>query len=272
METRSYAQYSLNDIIFEGRNQAYGAYALRQAYPKHLVKAIFYMIGWVALFLAGAHLGLPFLSDQLHPTVPVSKIIKIQTVVLPVTEEPIVERPVTRQSPVTPVSPTRRSVSARIVPDKTLITENNTSQADLIDQEPGLTDVAVNPTTGILPADVSGNGSALGSDEGHTVRDFVEQMPEFPGGTAQMYRFIRENLRYPAVAQREGLTGVVVVTFVVGINGEIADIQVVKDIGGGTAEEAVRVIRKMKNWKPGVKNGKPVPVRFTMPLRFSLAS
>jgi protein TonB len=97
-------------------------------------------------------------------------------------------------------------------------------------------------------------------------------MPEFPGGMKQLYDFIRRTLRYPAEAQRQGLEGTVVVSFVVGKTGEISDIKVMKDFGGGSAEEAVRVIKSMKPWQPGRQNGQPVPVRFTLPLRFSLAS
>lgn len=98
-------------------------------------------------------------------------------------------------------------------------------------------------------------------------------MPDFSGGLNQMYKFIRSNLRYPAEATQLRLEGTVIVTFVVSKNGEISDIQVIKEIGGGTAEEAIHVGgTKMKPWKPGVQNGRPVPIRFTLPLRFSLGS
>jgi protein TonB len=275
METRSYHNYSLNDIIFEGRNQAYGAYALRQAYPAHLKKAVFYMFAGLALLSGVAYVGLPFQSDQLHPMVPASKVIEIQSIVLPKEEEPVIQHPVVKQTPAGSFSPTKRFVSTKIVPDNSQIIEEIPNHADFGSQEPGLINNMGDPAAAqVLSADLpDGSGLATtGEADANSIRDFVEQMPEFPGGTAKMYRFIRENLRYPSAAQQQGLEGTVVVTFVVSITGEITDIQVVKDLGGGTAEEAMRVVRKMKSWKPGIQNGRAVPVRFTLPLRFSLAS
>ncbi len=85
-----------------------------------------------------------------------------------------------------------------------------------------------------------------------------------------MYKFINKHLKYPQGAKNQGLAGNVILSFVVNASGQISDIQVIKDIGGGAGEEAIRVVSKMPNWKPGIQNHKPVPVRFVLPFRFSL--
>ncbi len=171
-------------------------------------------------------------------------------------------------------APAKRFVTARIVPDKTPVKEAIPAQTDFTNLEAGLQDALGEPGSATIPAPdnlMSGAGNAP-DGPAYEIKDYVEHMPEFPGGMKQLYDFIRRHLSYPNEAQRLGLEGTVVVTFVVGKNGEIFDIKVIKDVGGGTAEEAIRVIRNMKPWQPGQQNGQPVPVRFTLPLRFSLAS
>ncbi|HSI90347.1 MAG TPA: energy transducer TonB, partial [Adhaeribacter sp.] len=99
---------------------------------------------------------------------------------------------------------------------------------------------------------------------------FVEQAPQFPGGDAAMMKYLGENIKYPAIAQRNGLEGLVVVSFVVNRKGEISDIQVMKPLGGGLSEEAVRVIKGMPKWTPGKQNGREVNVRYNLPVRFTI--
>ncbi len=98
----------------------------------------------------------------------------------------------------------------------------------------------------------------------------VEQMPEYPGGQAALYKYIGKKLNYPAIARENGIEGLVVVQFVVNENGSLSDVKVLKDIGGGCGDEAARVIRGMPNWKPGMQRGKPVKVQFNCPVRFKL--
>ena len=274
METALIQPLSLDDIIFEGRNQAYGAYALRKAYPDHVKKATIYMFACVGVLLASVYVGLELKPDQL-PTRSSTRVIDLIDVVLPPSKDKVVEKPIIKLPKTTvATTPTRRVVTNQIVPDNTRVKEEPISPTVLDGAEPGLTDALGSPgTEGITGTDNLGDASGSATEGSDTqIRDFVEQMPEFPGGLEQMYSFIRKNLRYPAEATRLGLEGTVIVTFVVNKTGEISDIQVIKEVGGGTAEEAIRVVKKMKPWKPGVQNGQPVPVRFTLPLRFSLGS
>lgn len=98
----------------------------------------------------------------------------------------------------------------------------------------------------------------------------VESMPEFPGGDAARMKFLQDNIKYPQLARESGIQGTVYVTFVVETNGRVTDVRVLRGIGGGCDEEAVRVIQMMPNWKSGKQRGKPVRVQFNMPIRFTL--
>jgi periplasmic protein TonB len=95
-------------------------------------------------------------------------------------------------------------------------------------------------------------------------------MPSFPGGETEMLKYLGKNIRYPAAAQRAGVEGLVVLSFVVSKTGEISEIQVIKNLGAGTDEEAVRVVKTMPKWTPGKQNGRTVPVRYTLPVRFTI--
>ncbi|HPU46600.1 MAG TPA: energy transducer TonB [Bacteroidales bacterium] len=99
---------------------------------------------------------------------------------------------------------------------------------------------------------------------------FVEEYPEFPGGDKALREYILNNIKYPEVARTSGITGTVYVQFVVEKDGSISDVKVVRGIGGGCDEEAVRVVKSMPKWKPGKQRGQPVRVYFTLPIEFKL--
>ena len=98
----------------------------------------------------------------------------------------------------------------------------------------------------------------------------VEEMPEFPGGAAKMMEYIQKNITYPMMARESDIQGRVFVNFVVEPNGEISNVEVLRGIGGGCDEEAVRVVKSMPNWKPGKQRGSAVRCAFTVPIIFKL--
>ena len=98
----------------------------------------------------------------------------------------------------------------------------------------------------------------------------VEQMPEFPGGDKGFHQFIADNIKYPAEAKEEGLKGRVFVNFIVEPDGSVSDIRVLRGIGGGCDEEAVRVVESMPRFKPGMQDGEAVRVSYTVPVFFKL--
>jgi protein TonB len=98
----------------------------------------------------------------------------------------------------------------------------------------------------------------------------VEKQPEFPGGTTALMKFLGDNIKYPVIAQENGIQGRVITNFVVERDGSISDVQVVRGQDPSLDKEAVRVIKTMPRWTPGQQRGKPVRVRFTLPVVFRL--
>jgi len=98
----------------------------------------------------------------------------------------------------------------------------------------------------------------------------VEAMPEFPGGDEARVRFLQENLKYPQAAKEAGIEGRVYLTFVVEKDGRVTDVKVLRGIGGGCDEEAIRVVQAMPKWKAGMQRNRPVRVQYNMPILFKL--
>lgn len=97
-----------------------------------------------------------------------------------------------------------------------------------------------------------------------------DKNPEFPGGLGEMYQFLHDNIRYPQAAIDLGISGTVFVNFVVEKDGSITSVHVLRGIGGGCDEEAIRVVQQMHKWNPGFKDGKRVRVSFNIPVKFTL--
>lgn len=98
----------------------------------------------------------------------------------------------------------------------------------------------------------------------------LENPPKYPGGIAAFYKFMINNLKYPALAKEKNIQGNVHVSFVVEKDGSLSDVKTVRSLGYGTDEEAIRVIKLAGNWNPGTADGKPVRVRYNIPVRFKL--
>jgi protein TonB len=107
-------------------------------------------------------------------------------------------------------------------------------------------------------------------EESKPVFTIVEEMPSFPGGDAERNKFLAENIQYPQQATENGIQGTVYVSFVVDSKGNVTDVKILRGIGGGCDEEALRVVRMMPKWHPGKQNGKNVRVLFNMPIYFKL--
>lgn len=98
----------------------------------------------------------------------------------------------------------------------------------------------------------------------------VEDMPQFPGGTKALNKFINKTVRYPAIAQENGITGRVFVGFVIDRDGSVTQVRVLRPVDPALDKEAIRVIKAMPKWKPGKQRGKPVRVSYTVPINFQL--
>lgn len=98
----------------------------------------------------------------------------------------------------------------------------------------------------------------------------VEEMPQFPGGEAKLLEFINKGIKYPVIAQENGIQGRVICSFVVNRDGSVVDAEVVRGVDPSLDKEALRVINTMPKWTPGKQRGKPVRVKYTVPITFRL--
>ncbi|NOX86796.1 MAG: energy transducer TonB [Chlorobi bacterium] len=99
---------------------------------------------------------------------------------------------------------------------------------------------------------------------------FPDKQPEFPGGTAAMFQYLHDNIKYPSLAKETNIQGTVFIGFVIERDGSVSNVKVLRPVGGGCDEEAVRVVQSMPRWKPGMQHGRPVRVSFNMPVKFVL--
>jgi periplasmic protein TonB len=135
-----------------------------------------------------------------------------------------------------------------------------------IEDEVEIADVEADATTEIIEIEQP-------AEEEPQEPDFftiVEDMPAFPGGDAALLKYIAENVKYPPIAKENGITGVVYVSYIVDKDGSIKDVKVVRGADPFLDKEAMRVVSGIKGYKPGKQRGKPVPVQFTIPIRFVL--
>ena len=145
-----------------------------------------------------------------------------------------------------------------VVDDKTEIAEDVSMIAE---------DMSFKPVEGILAPPTEVVEDVVVEDEIYVA---VENMPEFPGGTAQLMKYLSSRIKYPTISQEMGTSGKVIVQFVVDKDGSITSPEVVRGVDPYLDKEALRVISTMPKWKPGEQNGKKVRVKFTVPVSFTL--
>jgi periplasmic protein TonB len=270
----NYLKRDLDDIVFENRNQAYGAYALRKGYGKRIKKGI---IGGVAVFLL--LVSSPLIADKMK-----SKIVLLDSKAVTLMDAPKedVKKPdVPPQPPPPPPPPMKKIETQRFVPPVVTIAEvkdlqmivppiDSNTQIGVRDMKGEKTSVYVAPsvpTASAPPPPEPDDKKVVETDIPFLI---VEQNPEFKNGLKAMYKFMSDNVKYPTIARENGIEGTVFVGFVVGRDGVIRDVAVKRGIGGGCNEEAVRVISMMPAWNAGKQNGKAVSVAFTLPVKFTL--
>lgn len=244
-----------NTMVFEDRHQDYGAFVLRRDYVKRLVMAL---VGSVLFF--GIAVSIPKIAALLSGDGDVVTEKKIVDVNLDLFEEEKKDEP-----PPPPVEP----------PPPVKIESVQFTQLEAVDEpveEPPPTQEVLQETNA---STITQEGEDIDApppvvEEEPQIFTIVEEMPSFPGGEAELFKFLRKTVKYPQMAQDAGITGVVYMTFVVDGNGKVKDPKVLRGIGGGCDEEAIRVVKSMPAWEPGKQRGKPVSVQYNLPIRFTL--
>ena len=112
--------------------------------------------------------------------------------------------------------------------------------------------------------------STAQTKKNNMVFDVVEVMPQFPGGQIAMMKYIMENMKYPEQAMKEGIQGRVTVSFIVEKDGRVSNVRLLRSVQPLLDKEAIRVVKSMPKWSPGKQKGKPVRVRFNLPVMFKL--
>lgn len=254
--------------MFYDKNQAYGAYKMREDSPRRHNLAVLLVI---VIALVG--FSIPTL---LKMAIPKQKEVMTEVTTLSQLEElEIKQEEMKREVPVAPPPPALKSsikFTAPVIKKDVEVREEDEikSQEELMQ-----TKVAISI------ADVKGNDEVNGQDIAdlkqvvtqapvEQVFDMVEQMPQFPGGTTELMKYIAEHLNYPIMAQENGVQGRTVCQFVVGKDGQVRDVKVLKALDPYCDKEAVRVILSMPRWIPGKQNGEAVAVKYTVPITFRL--
>lgn len=262
------------DLVFEGKNQAYGAYKLRKGTSKrNLWSIIIVLIAAVAIFSAIAIKNVIEANQKVAVTtaVELSKIDKTPKV------EKKKAAPKIEQSKVVEKVKSSIKFTAPVI--------KNDSEVKPEEEMKTQEDLQKTKTT-IGSFTVVGNDEIDGevlkakeeiaqpeppkNEEENKVFDVVEEQPSFPGGQGALMAWLNDNIKYPVVAAENGIQGKVIVQFVVGKNGSISNVKVLRSVDPSLDKEAVRVVSNMPNWTPGKQNGASVNVRFTLPVTFRL--
>jgi len=257
------------DIVFVGRNKEYGAYNLRKQNPKSTVRALI-----ITLILFVFAVSLPTIINKIKGFIPKApekvKIIEVNLKPPPPVDE-------TKKPPPPPPEPPKPKVDQVRFPPPVVKPDNEVKEKDppttkeLEVKDPGQKDQKGDPNAQIRIDEPVGNSDINKvTEDSNEIFTAVENSAEFPGGIEKFYAYLQKNMRYPAVARENNVQGKVFLTFVVEKDGSLTDIKVLRGIGSGCDEEAVRVIKASPRWKPGQQNGRNVRQQYTVPISFTL--
>jgi protein TonB len=259
------------ELVFDHRNKEYGAYDLRQHYAGNMVRAMGITFLGVAILFGGS---------VIFKTNPVAVNHQDRGLVVILSNTNLVKPPVVLpKKPVVPVAPAKPLPAVKttvyvpfvVKPDPQAITP-----PDLTKLQGAIGPVITNGKdagNNVLPNVNTDNGTAVQpviDNSIHTTTG-LDAMPEPDGGLNGWAKFLSKNLRFPAEAQDAQVSGRVILSFVIEKDGHLSNIIVERSAGYGFDEEAMRVLKLAKAWKPGMQNGQPVRVKYMIPINFQLA-
>ena len=257
------------DVVFEDRNHEYGAYVFRRLSNRRHLNA---------LLIASAFFVIAISSPVILKTIiPKSKETHVEVTTLAnlkMEDNKPKEKVIEDLPPPPPLKSSIKFTPPVIKADKEVADEQlPKTQEELQQSKLAISTADVKGTDedkGKLIGEIDKTKSNITGDE--VIKPFliVEQMPDFPGGTEDLMKFLRNNIQYPQMARETNIQGKVIIQFVVNKDGKISNVKVLRGIGGGCDEEAIRVVKSMPTWKPGKQNGVTVPVYFQLPISFTL--
>lgn len=276
MENLNYNHASMLDIVFENRNKAYGAYVLRQDENKRIMLSILLMFASV-LTIVGAYKLQSHLKPAKAYVPPLAVIDTLSDVVVELEKIKPIEEPKPKPQKVEPPAPkpTVKDVVIKVVANNKPVEDSIIPNKDLLAMN-----VDIGKTTNLGP-----NTNPLGIDGGTgkgpatttTITDnfvpFVpnpEVMPEFPGGEKALFAFLRDNTEYPERPRILEIEGKVTVKFIVNEDGTVTDAKILKGVTEELDREAMRVVKRLPKFKPGMQGGRNVKVPYVIPFNFKL--
>lgn len=262
MKNESLENRNWDDLVFENRNQEYGAYKARKSYSSNLLSGTFLSFSFSALVLL-----VPMLTGWMGDDRGEETIICTLSMDSTIFSQP----PVIKASPPKPPSPppvhrveTNLTPVVTTQPTDDVIPTNEERDASLNNNTEGIEGGVPTPLTnlGII------EGPAI--VEPPKIFDIVGIMPAYEGGLEAMYKFIQKKIKYPNSARRIGTEGTVYVSFVIDASGQVVDVKVSRGISSDCDKEAARVIALLPNWKAGRQHDRNVSVRMTVPIKFQM--
>ena len=268
-----------SDMMFENRNKEYGAYVLRrQTGRRNVISmiAVLLLFAAVMVFMIAKnayeayqkeHAVMDQVTELSALTQQKKKEAKVERKEIPVKQE--------QQQVVEKVKSSVKFTAPVIKKDDEVKPEDELKSQDEIMNSKvavGALNVVGNDENGeVLKAkEVIATEPVKPKEEENKVFDVVEQMPSYPGGMGALMQYLSSNIKYPAIAEENGIQGRVICTFVVERDGSITDVRIAKSVDPSLDKEAMRVVSKMPRWIPGKQNGSAVRVKFTLPVTFRL--
>jgi|ERR1035437_3855258 protein TonB len=247
-----------NNIVFENRNKTYGAFAIRMLYERNLIFSLLFSV-----FIFGGLLGLQALLK--HPIETLIKPIEEKRTDIPLIDKPFIKPDIKIDPPSN--HPPASSGSGFIVTSRDTKDTTDITLPPNPDKGKGPDTTGSGPT---IPEGGKGKKDPPFTPDPPKILTWVPEMPSFPGGEAELTKFLGKQLIYPKFPLDNGIQGTVFVTFVVNQDGSLSDIKLLNNVDKFLNEEAVRVVKKMPKWNPGKQNGNPVRVQLNLPVKFKI--
>ena len=262
------------DLVFEGRNQAYGAYKLRKGTTKRNIWSLIIVTLAAVLLFLGLQLQK---MVEANKTVENTQAVELSSLEQKKKEAKVEKKEIIKTEPEMVVEKVKSSVkfTAPVIKKDSEVKEEDEIKLEEVEKSNkaiGSFTVEGNDEVGgeVLKAKEDIKAPEPPKHEENKIFTVVEQMPMYPGGDAALMGYLRDNIHYPTVAAENGVQGRVVVGFVVERDGSITDVKVLRSVDPSLDREAMRVVKSMPRWTPGKQNGSAVRVKYQVPVTFRL--
>ena len=269
------------DMVFAGKNKEYGAYQLRKGTSGRNIKSLLILV--IAAALVGGFLAWKVIeqkqAEEQQAYMEAMELAKLQKQAEKEKKKPEKVQPKVEMKKEIPVARETQKFTAPVIKKDELVKEENqVKQMDKLDEKvavgtenkEGVKDRTVEAVRSEIAVAAPPPPPAPKPEVATKVFDVVEEMPSFPGGQGALMQYLASNIKYPVVAQENGVQGRVIVSFVVERDGSISDVKVARSVDPSLDREAQRVVKSMPKWKPGKQNGSAVRVKYTVPVVFRL--